>query len=568
MFNVFKRPMFRRGGSPTGTGIMSHVERRPNYSIGGKVTPRVNAKFGFGNFFKGGGDKYFSNPTKMNTRPSAGGPGIESIISQSMLEELAGGGNRNRIIPPRGSPYTGGVAFAAPIAAQTGLAYLNRPRSTEALKYMKQMNDSGYMDETAGINDFQDYAEELIKKDKQGKPISFTDAFLMNSETGTYPKFLGRTQDREIRKAVEEKEDLVTEGEKELFDSEEYRFGLRLKEQEKAKLNRELSEKLKKDPGKKDPKYVESDNRSSYEKEYDMLNKLIPGGISKAEKAFLIGKALSSPGSIADKIDIAGSEGMKLLKDKKQRDRAIAKLAYTGSVQKDIAKTSADKQNYQERLYNEMRKYKTVLSNPNASKENKAMAIKEITILKDVISTLNPNKNQKLMDPEKARLTMEKFEKKAFNLKNKPKGDPDYADDYVSYVAAIELLQQYPNLIPSIKRIDAQGIGILTENKKDGGRTGYALGTNPMEAAPEMAAMSTNKIKQEPNQGQVPTASTTELSFEEIRNRLPKEITDSIVKLISSSNEALQDFSFIRTQGDVDKFNIKYGVTLVLPAQT
>ena len=37
MYNVFKRPMFKRGGSTQGTGIMSHVERRPNYSIGGGV---------------------------------------------------------------------------------------------------------------------------------------------------------------------------------------------------------------------------------------------------------------------------------------------------------------------------------------------------------------------------------------------------------------------------------------------------------------------------------------------------------------------------------------------------
>ena len=57
-------------------------------------------------------------------------------------------------------------------------------------------------------------------------------------------------------------------------------------------------------------------------------------------------------------------------------------------------------------------------------------------------------------------------------------------------------------------------------------------------------------------------------SFEEIRNRLPKEITDDVVRLIAGSNEALQDFSYIRTQGDVDKFNMKYGVTLVLPQST
>jgi hypothetical protein len=37
-YNVFKRPMFKRGGSTTGTGIMSHVE------------PRVNAAMGFPNF--------------------------------------------------------------------------------------------------------------------------------------------------------------------------------------------------------------------------------------------------------------------------------------------------------------------------------------------------------------------------------------------------------------------------------------------------------------------------------------------------------------------------------------
>ena len=60
----------------------------------------------------------------------------------------------------------------------------------------------------------------------------------------------------------------------------------------------------------------------------------------------------------------------------------------------------------------------------------------------------------------------------------------------------------------------------------------------------------------------------TKLSFNELRTRLPKEITDDIVKLVSTSEEALQDFTYIRTQGDVEKFNTKYGVNLVLPQQT
>ena len=60
----------------------------------------------------------------------------------------------------------------------------------------------------------------------------------------------------------------------------------------------------------------------------------------------------------------------------------------------------------------------------------------------------------------------------------------------------------------------------------------------------------------------------TKLTFEQLRTRLPKEITDDIVRLVAISEEALQDFSYIRTQGDVEKFNVKYGVNLVLPQDT
>ena len=544
MFNVFKRPMFRRGGSPTGTGIMSHVEPRKNFNTGARGTGASN----MAQFLKNQANRYRA-AGRIGPNPMFGPPNSNSLI-------------------PKGSPYMGGIYAAAPIAAQTGLAYLNRPKTTEALKYMKGFDEGAITSiaDAENASDYQNYAEELIKKDKQGKPISFTDAFFLDPETGTYPKFLGRTKDMKIRKDMEEKEDLVTEGEEELFDSEEYRFGLRLKEQEKAKLNRELSEKLKKDSGEKDAKYVASDNRSSFEKEKELLDKMIPGGISKAEKALLIGKAISSPGSIADKIDIAGSEGMKLLKDKKQRDRAIAKLAYTGSTQKDIAKISAERQTRAERQLIKAENAIKILGDPKASPKAKAEAQKTLDTASALSKLFSKSPSSKTIGPEESKKIIGKFNKNAIKLKDMKKDSPEYVNAYNDYVTELQLLLNYPILIESIKSIDSVNVGAL--GKKDGGRIGYSLGTNPMEAAPEMAAMSTNKIKQEPNQGQVPTASTTELSFEEIRNRLPKEITDSIVKLISSSNEALQDFSFIRTQGDVDKFNIKYGVTLVLPAQT
>ena len=57
------------------------------------------------------------------------------------------------------------------------------------------------------------------------------------------------------------------------------------------------------------------------------------------------------------------------------------------------------------------------------------------------------------------------------------------------------------------------------------------------------------------------------IDYATLRARLPQEITDDIVKLIAASPEALEDFSTIATQQDVDQFNKTYNVNLVLPAE-
>ena len=62
-------------------------------------------------------------------------------------------------------------------------------------------------------------------------------------------------------------------------------------------------------------------------------------------------------------------------------------------------------------------------------------------------------------------------------------------------------------------------------------------------------------------------ADTPKIDFDTLRARLPKEITDDIVQLMANSAEALEDFASISTQQDVDQFNKKYNVNLVLPAE-
>ena len=93
--------------------------------------------------------------------------------------------------------------------------------------------------------------------------------------------------------------------------------------------------------------------------------------------------------------------------------------------------------------------------------------------------------------------------------------------------------------------------------EKDGGRIGLA------QSFPGTAgeAMETVKTKTTAPQNDNP------ISFDQLRARLPKEITNDIVTLMSNSAEALEDFALIQSQEDVNNFNKKYNVNLVLPAE-
>ena len=71
------------------------------------------------------------------------------------------------------------------------------------------------------------------------------------------------------------------------------------------------------------------------------------------------------------------------------------------------------------------------------------------------------------------------------------------------------------------------------------------------------------QIKEDPASQNQPV----QISYDELRARLPKEIDDDIVNLLANSYEALADFAQIQTQADIDTFNVKYGVELVLPQE-
>ena len=87
-----------------------------------------------------------------------------------------------------------------------------------------------------------------------------------------------------------------------------------------------------------------------------------------------------------------------------------------------------------------------------------------------------------------------------------------------------------------------------------GGRVGYQEG---------MSVMPTTM----PAQEQTMPEELGNVSYDELRARLPQEVSDEVVQLLANSAEALEDFATIQTEQDIANFNKKYGVNLVLPAE-
>ena len=105
-------------------------------------------------------------------------------------------------------------------------------------------------------------------------------------------------------------------------------------------------------------------------------------------------------------------------------------------------------------------------------------------------------------------------------------------------------------IFPNYKEILGPDFKIPGQPMADGGRAGYNLGgmTNPMAATQA-------------------EAQTQDLSYSELRSRLPESINNDVVNILANSKQALLDFANIRDQQDVDEFNQRYNVSLTIPQE-
>lgn len=112
------------------------------------------------------------------------------------------------------------------------------------------------------------------------------------------------------------------------------------------------------------------------------------------------------------------------------------------------------------------------------------------------------------------------------------------------------------------------------EFKAKGGRVGLANGGDPdfPDAGPSGPPFEPGSGPN-PDPGSPPimqaeaSQQDIEMTFAELRRRLPPEVNDGVIKLIMSSEQAMIDFAQLMTPDDIATFNEKYNVDLQYPTQ-
>ena len=138
-----------------------------------------------------------------------------------------------------------------------------------------------------------------------------------------------------------------------------------------------------------------------------------------------------------------------------------------------------------------------------------------------------------------------------------------YEPGSADYYDAIQLEVQgfagsyISGLIDAVKG-EVDNMYSVNQGLAKGGRVGLQGGGDPMmEQMPGPGATQTTTMEQQP----------TQITFAELRKRLPPEVTDKVITLLTQSEEALLDFTRIQVPEDINKFNQKYGADLTLPTQ-
>ena len=488
MYNIFKRPMFKLGGMTQGTGIMSHVESRPQYFSGGRIgyaqAGQVTDPF-----------TYFA-PTNI---PRAG------FATQS---DQTSGINLLRQAQEKFD------------ADQRAAQLANREKFGIASPEIKR-----------GFGFLESDAQKLLRE--KGLATQLTAAERAKIESG-------------LKAARETEEKINLYGPSEDIATE----NIIVKGEEKPKVN--------------PPKYTETKTSKfnlldEVKKESAELKELLKDeDYSRGELALILSAAIGKKGTLAEKIQEATKLALPVARARKEEDKAVTLAAYKLAKEKEqqqIKSGALPESLKVARAQAERRAAETGRDVEEVYSEILTRGIKLDPVTAESVQTLSST-------PVYGEIT-----KLVNNIKDaqRRKDDALVAKKDTKTIDR-ELLELNSQLDTYKKSKGFELVYPQFMNFASGGRVMKAIGGDAEEI--EDSKLITSNVsfgEDKPQDATVVEKPVEKLSYTQLRDRLPKEVTDDVVMLLSNSEEALQDFAYIRTQDDVSKFNVKYGVNLIIP---
>tara|TARA_R100001460_G_scaffold17912_3_gene38144 strand:- start:513 stop:2045 length:1533 start_codon:yes stop_codon:yes gene_type:complete len=315
------------------------------------------------------------------------------------------------------------------------------------------------------------------------------------------------------------------------------------------------------------------DPMEEIKREKDFLNNLLKNeGLERGEAALVAAKAIGTEGSFKDKLDAAVNMALPIVRKRNKEDKAVTLMAYKAfkDKEKEEAKAGKDTPGIKELKYqasllvgSDDPRYKgksqeEIMKIVVADKFKNTDELGRKKILEDSAATVKED-FEDVLDSKK---TLETYIKTKYTDKGKEVDATDkklirLQEDLAENVAAFKLLADYaefadvfPTFANAFKKL----------NLAEGGRVKRALGTPDTGSGEQIITTEAQTVGAETAEKPV-----MKLTYAQLRDRLPAEITDDVVQLLANSEEALQEFAYIETQNDVNAFNLKYGVNLIIP---
>lgn len=368
------------------------------------------------------------------------------------------------------------------------------------------------------------------------------------------------TEDTPISERLKARELYKTKG---IQNTTDVKFGLDKESGDFATgMNEQKIEKPKVNP----PKYTETKTPrfnliDEVKKESTELRELLKDeDYSKGELALVLSAALGKKGTIAEKIQEASKLALPLAKSRREEDKAVTLAAYKLAKEKEQQQIKSGALPEGLKILKAQANEKAIATGQDPDKIYSDLLIQNIKldpVTAESVQTLSST-------PVYGEIT-----KLVNNIKDAQRRRDDAVVAKKDTKAIDRELLELTSQLDTYKK--SKGFELVYpqfSNFASGGRVMKAIGgevEEVEETGDKLIASNVSFGGNKPQDATVVEKPVQKLSYGQLRDRLPKEITDDVVMLLSNSEEALQDFAYIRTQDDVSKFNVKYGVNLVVP---